>query len=103
MAPIILNIVIHETKLQKMLAFDTKMTSKEACKEIRNKLQDTLLKGLGKEEDYGLFQPDKSDSSKGWWLRQNTYLKDCQLESRDSLEYRNRFRILRVKLLDNSV
>ena len=58
------------------------MKSKEACKEIRNKLQDTLLKGLGKEEDYGLFQPDKSDSSKGWWLRQNTYLKDCQLESR---------------------
>ena len=58
------------------------MTSKEACKEIRNKLQDTLLKGLGKEEDYGLFQPDKSDSNKGWWLRQNTYLKDCQLESR---------------------
>ena len=58
------------------------MKSKEACKEIRNKLQDTLLKGLGKEEDYGLFQPDKSDSSKGWWLRPNTYLKDCQLESR---------------------
>ena len=58
------------------------MKSKEACKEIRNKLQDTLLKGLGKEEDYGLFQLDKSDSTKGWWLRQNTYLKDCQLESR---------------------
>ena len=27
MAPIILNIVIHETKLQKMLAFDTKVIS----------------------------------------------------------------------------
>ena len=58
------------------------MTAKEVIKEIRNKLQDTLLKGLGKAEDYGLFQPDKSDPNKGWWMRPNTYLKDCKLESR---------------------
>ena len=58
------------------------MTAEEACTEIRNKLQDTLLKGLGKAEDYGLFQPDKKDATKGLWLRPKTCLQDCKFESR---------------------
>lgn len=58
------------------------MTAGEACEEIRNKLQDTLLKGLGKAEDYGLFQPDKEDPTKGSWLRPKTCLQYCNLESR---------------------
>ena len=58
------------------------MTASQACVEIRNKLQDTLLKGLGKSEDYGLFQPNKTDPNKGIWLRPKTCLKYCQLESR---------------------
>ena len=58
------------------------MTAAQACVEIRNKLQDTLLKGLGKAEDYGLFQPNKNDPNKGIWLRPKTCLKYCKLESR---------------------
>ena len=44
------------------------MTASDVCEEIRNKLQDTLLKGLGKAEDYGLFIADKNDAKKGSWL-----------------------------------
>ena len=51
------------------------MTTTEACEEIRNKLQDTLLKGLGKAEDYGLFCADKEDSKKGFWsIEEHKYM-----------------------------
>ena len=58
------------------------MTTTEACEEIRNKLQDTLLKGLGKAEDYGLFCPDKDDSKKGFWLDPARTLEYYQFENR---------------------
>ena len=58
------------------------MTTTEACEEIRNKLQDTLLKGLGKAEDYGLFCADKDDSKKGFWLDPARTLEYYQFENR---------------------
>ena len=58
------------------------MTALEACSEVRNKLQDTLLKGLGKAEEYGLFQPNKEDSKKGVWLDPQKSLSYYMLEMR---------------------
>ena len=58
------------------------MTALEACDEVRQKLQDTLLKGLGKAEDYGLFQPNKDDPKKGVWLDPQKSLSYYMLEMR---------------------
>ena len=58
------------------------MTTTDAMEEIRNKLQDTLLKGLGKAEDYGLFFADKDDSKKGFWLDPVRTLEYYQFENR---------------------
>ena len=82
MAPLLLTIVIHETKMQKLLPFEPKMTALDACSEVRNKLQDTLLKGLGKAEEYGLFQPNKEDPKKGVWLDPQKSLSYYMLEMR---------------------
>ena len=58
------------------------MTAIEACAEVRTKLQDTLLKGLGKAEDYGLFLPNKDDPRKGVWLDPTKSLSYYMLENR---------------------
>ena len=58
------------------------MTTLEACSEVCNKLQDTLLKGLGKAEEYGLFQPNKEDPKKGVWLDPQKSLSYYMLEMR---------------------
>ena len=68
------------------------MTTLDACAEIRNKLQDTLLKGLGKPEEYGLFQPDKDDTKKGVWL-----------DPEKSLSYFIKMNTLKVKVCTLSI
>ena len=50
--------------------------------EVRQKLQDTLLKGLGKEEEYGLFLANKEDPKKGVWLDRQKSLSYYMLENR---------------------
>ena len=50
--------------------------------EVRQKLQDTLLKGLGKAEEYGLFLANKEDPKKGVWLDKEKSLSYYMLENR---------------------
>ena len=49
---------------------------------VREKLQDTLLKGLGKAEEYGLFLANKEDPKKGVWLDRQKSLSYYMLENR---------------------
>ena len=58
------------------------MTVTETGAEIRKKLHDTLLKGLGNTEDYGLFQPNKDDPKRGVWLDPQKQISYYMLENR---------------------
>ena len=58
------------------------MSAEEAMVEVRQKLQDTLLKGLGKAEEYGLFLANKEDPKKGVWLDKEKSLSYYMLENR---------------------
>ena len=63
------------------------MTVNEACAEIRTKLHDTLLKGLGNTEEYGLFQPNIVDPTKGVWLDQEQTFSYYVLETNVRMIY----------------
>ena len=63
------------------------MLVQDACAEIREKLNDTLLKGLGNTEEYGLFQSDKDDPKKGWWLEPKKPFSYYMLENRVGIKY----------------
>ena len=59
------------------------MTVSEACEEIRLKLNDTLLKGLGDTKDYGIFHINKfhkNDRTKGIWFDPEKKLSYYDLE-----------------------
>jgi talin len=51
---------------------------------------------------HGLFKLDES-STTGYWLSEERTLEHYNLKSGDMLQYKNKFRLLRVKTLDDSV
>ena len=52
--------------------------------------------------DHGLFKPDEG-STTGCWLNEERTLEHYNLKSGDMLQYKSKFRLLRVKTLDESV
>ena len=70
-----------------MKTITLQMTVTEACAEIRTKLHDTLLKGLGNTKEYGLFQPNILDPSKGVWLDQEKPFSYYVLENHVRMIY----------------
>ena len=66
-----------------MKVITLQMTVSEACAEIRLKLNDTLLKGLGDTKDYGIFHINKfhkNDRTKGIWFDPEKPLSYYDLE-----------------------
>ena len=66
-----------------MRVITLQMTVSEACAEIRQKLNDTLLKGLGDTKDYGIFHINKfhkNDRTKGIWFDPEKKLSYYDLE-----------------------
>ena len=52
--------------------------------------------------DHGLFKPDEGLTT-GCWLNEERTLEHYNLKSGDMLQYKSKFRLLRVKTLDDSV
>ena len=66
------------------------MTVNEACAEIRRKPHDTLLKGLGGTNEYGLFHLNKyhkNDQTKGIWFEPEKPLSYYALEFKVCIVY----------------
>lgn len=52
--------------------------------------------------DHGLFKSDE-DSTTGCWLNEDRTLEHYNIKSGDMLQYKTKFRLLRVKTLDDSI
>ena len=52
--------------------------------------------------DHGLFKSDE-DSTTGCWLNEERTLEHFNIKSGDMLQYKSKFRLLRVKTLDDSI
>ncbi|KAF5290986.1 hypothetical protein FQA39_LY14517 [Lamprigera yunnana] len=99
MAQISLRINIIEGNVTKTMVFDPSTTVYDACRLIREKITEA---NLGQPKDYGLFLTD-DDNKTGVWLEPGRHLEYYILRNGDTLEYRKKTRILRVKMLDGSI
>ena len=99
MATLSLKISVVEYNVVKTMQFDPSTIVFDACKIIRDKIPDA---NAAQPSDCGLFLAD-DDPKKGVWLESGRTLEYYLLRNGDLLEYKRKQRILRVKLLDDSV
>ncbi|KAG1695569.1 Talin-1 [Nymphon striatum] len=100
MAVLSLKVSIVEKGVVKTMQFEPSVMVYDACKIIRDKLQEAS--NLGQPKDYGLFLADE-DPKKGVWLEQGRNFDYYLLREGDLLEYKRKMRALRVRMLDGSV
>ena len=86
--------------VRKALQFSPQTTVVDAGTALREKL--TEIKGLGPPAQYGLFLADE-DPKKGVWLDPGRTLEHYLLRDNDTLEYRRKMRLLKVRLQDKSL
>ncbi|GMT28060.1 hypothetical protein PFISCL1PPCAC_19357, partial [Pristionchus fissidentatus] len=98
MGVITLNAVSSERGVKKSMQFDPSMLVFDACKLIREKL------GLSDTNpaEYGLFRVE-DDPTRCVWMENGKALEHYLLRNQDSIEYRRKMRVLRVRMLDNAV
>jgi len=86
--------------VRKALQFKPQTTVVDACEDLRKKL--TEIKGLGPAAQYGLFLAD-DDPKRGVWLDSGRTLEHYLLRENDTLEYRKKMRLLKVRMLDGAI
>lgn len=86
--------------VKRTFAFKPHTTVIDACAQIRERLSE--IKSLGNHNLYGLFLTD-DDPKKGVWLDPGRTLEHYLLRDNDSLEYRRKMRLLKVRMLDNAL
>ncbi|KAL5020158.1 hypothetical protein ScPMuIL_003050 [Solemya velum] len=99
MATLSLKISIVERAIVKTMQFDPSTIVFDACKIIRDRIQDP---DLGNPNDYGLFLSDE-DPKKGVWLEPGRNLEYYLLRSGDLLEYKSKYRVIQVRTMDDTV
>jgi talin len=86
--------------VRKALQFKPQTTVVDACAGLREKLSE--IQGLGPAAQYGLFLADE-DPKKGVWLEPGRTLEHYLLRENDTLEYRKKMRLLKVRMLDGAI
>eukprot|EP00795_Rhopilema_esculentum_P003811 gene3811-15099_t len=99
MAPLALKINFIKLNTVKTFQFEPHQTVAEAIKLIVAKVPDAVPQ---KNEDCGLFFSDE-DPKKCQWFEEERPLAFYSLKSGDTLEYKNKHRLLKVKMLDGAV
>ena len=84
----------------KTIQFRPQTTVLDACAQIRDRLSE--IKGLAQPNQYGLFLTD-DDPKKGVWLEPGRTLEHYLLRDNDAIEYRKKMRLLKVRMLDNTI
>ena len=82
--------------------FDSQMTIFDVCRQIREKVPDSVEPGES-VNDYGLLKIDELEPRFGTWLELRRNLEFYQLENNTILDYRTKKRPLRVETLDMTI
>ncbi|XP_014254779.1 talin-1 isoform X2 [Cimex lectularius] len=99
MALLQLRISIVDKNVTKTMGFDISTTVYDACRMIREKVDEA---NMGEPKDYGLFLADE-DIKKGFWLEPGRDFGYYMLKKDELLEYKRKFRTLKVRMLDGTV
>nr|A0A3G2LGI8.1 RecName: Full=Talin [Oscarella pearsei]AYN71349.1 talin [Oscarella pearsei] len=98
MASLALRINIVDQNNVKTMQFEPSMIVYDACKMIRERIGEKPAAGQG----YGLFLANE-DPKRGVWLESGRTLDFYLLKPGDLLEYKNKMRPLRVRMMDESL
>jgi len=92
-----LKVKIPSQGVSKIMRFAEQMSVNEVCKLIQEKT------GVG-GKDHGLFSPVEGDPSTcGRWLKPERTLEYYDLKTNDTLEYKKKHDVIKVKLVDDTV
>ncbi|CAF2824008.1 unnamed protein product [Rotaria sp. Silwood2] len=97
---ITLNIHIPHDNVIHSMQFDIQMLINDICYNIQQHLLMTIDHDLS---EYGLFINDAQHSVRSYWLDPTKTLNYYALKNEDHVEYKNRYRPLKIRLLDGTV
>ncbi|KAL0859340.1 hypothetical protein ABMA27_011134 [Loxostege sticticalis] len=100
MATLSLKISLGGGQVVKTIQFDPSTTVYDACRAIREKIQEAHE---SEPKEFGLFLASEEDPKKGIWLEASRSLDYYMLRNGDVLEYSKKTRNLRVRMLDGTV
>ncbi|UJR21334.1 hypothetical protein I4U23_024428 [Adineta vaga] len=95
-----LNIHIPRDSSVHSMQFDVQMFVSDIIHNIQQYLPLIVENDLS---EYGLFVNDVQHSSRGYWLDSTKILNYYPLKNGDHVEYKNRYRPLKIRLLDGTV
>ncbi|XP_050096914.1 talin-2 isoform X2 [Anopheles aquasalis] len=99
MSALSLRISLEGGRVTKTIQFDPNTTVFDACRIIKDKFADAVQ---GTAQEFGLFLAD-DDTRQGVWLEPARNLGYYMLHNLDVLEYRQKHRTLRVRMLDGAL
>ncbi|XP_035914111.1 talin-2 isoform X3 [Anopheles stephensi] len=99
MSTLSLRISLEGGRVTKTIQFDPSTTVFDACRIIKDKFAEAVQ---GQAQEFGLFLAD-DDTRQGVWLEPARNLGYYMLHNHDVLEYRQKHRTLRVRMLDGAV
>ncbi|XP_028167577.1 talin-1 isoform X13 [Ostrinia furnacalis] len=100
MATLSLKISLNSGQVVKTIQFDPATTVYDACRAIREKIQEAHE---SEPKEFGLFLASEEDPKKGIWLEPSRSLDYYMLRNGDLLDYSKKTRNLRVRMLDGTV
>ncbi|XP_053676169.1 talin-2 [Anopheles nili] len=99
MSTLSLRISLEGGRVTKTIQFDPSTTVFDACRIIKDKFAEAVQ---GQAQEFGLFLAD-DDIKQGVWLEPARNLGYYMLHNLDVLEYKQKHRTLRVRMLDGAV
>uniref|UniRef100_A0A7M5V5A6 Talin n=1 Tax=Clytia hemisphaerica TaxID=252671 RepID=A0A7M5V5A6_9CNID len=97
---IVIKVVLEKLEITKTFQFDPSQTINDVIKHVRFKVPESAPKG---SENYGIFRSDNSDPTKSAWLENDRPLEFYNFTNGDEIIYRNKNRLLKVKMLDGTI
>ncbi|CAF0901956.1 unnamed protein product [Adineta ricciae] len=97
---ITLNVHVPRDKIVQPMQFDVQMLIGDICRSIQGHLPITYDHDLS---EYGLFLNDGLHISRSYWLDPARTMSYYGLKSGDNVEFKNKFRSLKIRLLDGAV
>ncbi|CAF0858226.1 unnamed protein product [Rotaria sordida] len=97
---ITLNIHVPHNNIIQPMQFDVQMLVGDICRSIQGHLPITIGHD---QSEFGLFVNDIQHSSRSYWLDPSRTLSYYSLKTGDNVEYTNKYRPLKIRLLDGTI
>ncbi|XP_066931569.1 talin-2-like isoform X1 [Clytia hemisphaerica] len=100
MSKLVLKVNLEKLEITKTFQFEPSATVKDVIDKVHKKVPESVVKG---EDNFGIFYSPNNDPAKSTWLETDRTLGFYNFTNGEEMIYRNKNRLLKVKMLDGSV